>query len=92
MCSPAAMAGQPCSWAAVGAGNVVSNQARTGWRERSQRSDPDKLSTPTGQPMAGTPSVRGWPSAAGGLRAGGDGAGHGRVQVAQEVVPTGRAG
>ncbi len=33
--SPAAMAGQPCSWAAVGAGNEDSNQVRTGSEKRS---------------------------------------------------------
>ena len=33
--SPAAMAGQPFSWAAVGARNDVSNQARTGGENRS---------------------------------------------------------
>ena len=32
---PPAMAGQPCAWAAVGSGNVVSNHARTGAENRS---------------------------------------------------------
>lgn len=35
VCSPAAMAGQPCSWAAVGAANELWNQARTGAENRS---------------------------------------------------------
>ena len=35
VCSPAAMAGQPCAWAAVGAGNEVANHARTGSEKRS---------------------------------------------------------
>ena len=34
--SPAAMAGQPCSWASVGAGNELVNQARTGSLKRSR--------------------------------------------------------
>lgn len=33
--SPAAMAGQPSSWAWVGAGNDEANQARTGSENRS---------------------------------------------------------
>jgi hypothetical protein len=33
--SPSAMAGQPLAWAAVGAGKLVSNQARTGSEKRS---------------------------------------------------------
>jgi hypothetical protein len=33
--SPLAMAGQPLSWASVGAGNEDSNQARTGAEKRS---------------------------------------------------------
>ncbi len=35
VCSPAAMAAQPCSWAAVGAANDEENQARTGSENRS---------------------------------------------------------
>ena len=35
--SPAAMAGQPCAWAAVGAGNEVANHARTGALKRVER-------------------------------------------------------
>ena len=30
MCAPLAIAGQPCSWAGVGAANELSNQARVG--------------------------------------------------------------
>ncbi len=37
--SPAAMAGQPNSWAGVGAGNEVENQARTG----SENSSSDEM-------------------------------------------------
>ncbi len=33
--SPAAIAGHPCAWAAVGAAKVVSNQVRTGSENRS---------------------------------------------------------
>lgn len=35
VCSPAAMAGHPSSWAWVGAGNEEENQARTGSENRS---------------------------------------------------------
>lgn len=35
VCRPAAMAGQPCSWAVVGAGNDELNQVRTGSEKRS---------------------------------------------------------
>lgn len=35
VCSPDAMAGHPCSCAAVGAGNDVENQERTGGEKRS---------------------------------------------------------
>ena len=38
VCSPEAMAGQPCSCAVVGAGNDEVNQVRTGSEKRS--SDP----------------------------------------------------
>ncbi len=39
--SPAAMAGQPCSWAGVGAGNEVSNQVRTAGEKTSGVPDTD---------------------------------------------------
>ena len=35
VCSPAAMAGQPWAWAAVGSGNVVANHSRTAGENRS---------------------------------------------------------
>ena len=38
VCSPPAMAGQPCAWAAVGSGNEVLNQARTGGENSSSGS------------------------------------------------------
>ena len=38
VCSPAAMGGQPCCWAAVGSGNDVANQARTAGENASSTS------------------------------------------------------
>lgn len=55
VCSPEAMAGQPCSWAAVGARNDDENQARTGSENRS--SEPIRPAY-GGVPTAGPPLVQ----------------------------------
>jgi glucose-6-phosphate isomerase len=44
--SPAAMAGQPFSWALVGAGNEDENQARTGSEKRSSELMPAAYGPP----------------------------------------------
>ena len=38
VCWPPVMAGQPCTWAGVGAGNDVANQARTAGEKRASTS------------------------------------------------------
>jgi hypothetical protein len=61
-CSPAAMAGHPCSWACVGAGNDDSNQARTGSENRSSAAMPeaygDRVTTSVRNPARSYDRIR----------------------------------
>ncbi len=52
VCSPEAMAGHPCSWAVVGAGNEEANQSRTGDEKRSSAAMPAAY----GRPLTAGPS------------------------------------
>ncbi len=54
VCSPAAMAGHPFSWACVGAGNELANQARTGSENRSSATMPESY----GWPVTSGPALR----------------------------------
>src|SRR5262245_1664023 len=70
VCSPRAIAGHPCSGAAVGDGKLASNQARTGGENTSSAIRP-RLPTRTGQKLSGSDLVLG---TSGPTRSGGCGA------------------